>query len=106
MLEPQDISEDIDFTTSYVNSQFRKYGNMVFISYQSEAKVHSVNELLFEVPAELRPPSQILAVCTLNTNAFGLVSLSAVNGQCTISQLSATPGSNTRIYFQMIYFTK
>lgn len=99
-----DISSDITFNVGYVNSQFKKFGNMILISYQSDAQVHSVNELLFTVPAEYKPSSQVFAVCVTNADAFGVVDVSDQTGECTIKQLSATTSSNTRVYFQITYF--
>ena len=105
LLNIQDISNEITFSVGYVNSQFKKLGNMIFLSYQSELRTHTTNELLFTMPNEYKPASQILAVCTLNGEAFGVVSMST-NGECSINFLSNTPSSNTRVYFQMVYFTK
>ena len=82
---------------------FVKQGNMIYISYQGEAKTHKKGDLIFTVPTKYAPTSaQTFTPFVCNTLAYGCIYIDQ-NGRVSVDQISSTSASG-RLYFELHYY--
>lgn len=83
---------------------FVKRGNLIHFSYQGTNISHNVNDLLFTLPEEYRPPWQCVFPFVKEGKTYGVISIST-NGQCTILTIEDTTEVG-RIYATGTYSLK
>lgn len=98
-----DISSDITWNETTVSTGTAAYrvGNMVFITYMGANTTHAANDVLFVMPASLRPSTGWRVAFTSNAGAYGNLGF-YTNGNVTINQISDNTVTG-RIYFSVAY---
>lgn len=104
ILDAEDFTDKVTFYESAVRSHcyFIRQGNMVFVAYQGEAKSHSLNEVIVNIPEPYRPAkNQIFATFLINATTSGLLLIEST-GDIKINGL-ATGSTTGRIYANFAY---
>ena len=101
-----DFTASITFTVGYANASFRKFGNLVVFSYQSDRTNFAVDDVLFTLPAAYYPASvngfgnAMVYPATFNGATPANVFINPTTGVCTIQAAA----SNVRVYVAGSYF--
>jgi len=101
-LTPLNITGQVTFVDTPTNqTRFFKVGKTVQILFQGSSKTHSLQELLFTLPSDVRPTAETHLTFVVGSGAYGIVRIDS-SGEARIVAISDATYQN-RLYISASY---
>lgn len=101
-LTPLNITGQVTFTDTPTNqTRFFKVGKTIIILFQGSSKTHSLQELLFTLPSDVRPTAETHLTFVVGSGAYGVVRIDN-SGEARVVAISDTTYQQ-RLYISASY---
>ncbi|MBQ2649816.1 MAG: hypothetical protein IJF82_20885 [Achromobacter sp.] len=101
--EAEDFYSQVTFSETPTNATFKKWRNIVFITWQGAATTHSAQQDLCTLPSGYRPEANVFVPFVVNSYGIGYVQIRASDGIIRIDQIQSAATASGRVYFSVAY---